>query len=131
MCFAVQAQEVVLSVTAGVLLSQLCCPFSLGTAASSTVLVSDATHACASAGQVQGAVLANTTSNGMHPDETATPVPAAALQHFELVFDAVYTPMQTQLLKVSILPQAHLYLVHYQLRMCSCTNHYACLPPPL
>lgn len=56
---------------------------------------------CWGPGGVQGDVLANTTSIGMHPEVSATPVAASALQHFKLVFDAVYTPMQTQLLKVS------------------------------
>ena len=46
-------------------------------------------------------MLANTTSIGMHPDVAASPVAASALQQYELVFDAVYTPMATQLLKVS------------------------------
>ena len=51
------------------------------------------------AGAVQGHVLVNTTSVGMHPDVTATPVPdKAVLQGFALVFDAIYTPMNTQLL---------------------------------
>ena len=46
-------------------------------------------------------MLANTTSIGMHPDVSTSPVSATALQPFKLVFDAVYTPMETQLLKVS------------------------------
>ena len=36
----------------------------------------------------------------MHPHEDASPVSAAAVASFELVFDAVYTPMDTTLLKV-------------------------------
>ena len=47
-----------------------------------------------------GHVLANSTSVGMHPHEDASPVPAAVLTGYELVFDAVYTPMETRLLKV-------------------------------
>jgi 3-dehydroquinate dehydratase/shikimate dehydrogenase len=51
------------------------------------------------AGAVRGDVLANTTSVGMHPAVDATPVPAAALAGFRLVFDAVYTPRRTRLLR--------------------------------
>lgn len=51
------------------------------------------------AGQVKGDVLANTTSIGMHPQQDVSPVAASALKDFELVFDAVYTPMDTQLLQ--------------------------------
>lgn len=50
---------------------------------------------------MKGDILANTTSIGMHPQEDATPVSASALSSFELVFDAVYTPMDTKLLQVS------------------------------
>lgn len=50
-------------------------------------------------GAVGGDVLANTTSVGMHPDEEATPVPAAVLSSYDLVFDAVYTPLHTRLLR--------------------------------
>ena len=53
------------------------------------------------AGEVTGDVLANTTSIGMHPQEDASPVSSAALASFDLVFDAVYTPMDTKLLQVS------------------------------
>ncbi|CAI7838809.1 unnamed protein product [Closterium sp. NIES-54] len=45
------------------------------------------------------AVLANTTSVGMHPHVEDTPVSKAVLQECSLVFDAVYTPMETRLLK--------------------------------
>ena len=45
-------------------------------------------------------VLANTTSVGMAPAVSETPVPAAALAQYPLVFDAVYTPLKTRLLKV-------------------------------
>lgn len=55
----------------------------------------------AHAGEVKGDVLANTTSIGMHPHEDASPVSSSALASFELVFDAVYTPMDTRLLQVS------------------------------
>ena len=45
-------------------------------------------------------MLMNSTSIGMHPDEDATPVDAAALGGYRAVFDAVYTPLETRLLKV-------------------------------
>ncbi|KAK4388485.1 Bifunctional 3-dehydroquinate dehydratase/shikimate dehydrogenase, chloroplastic [Sesamum angolense] len=44
-------------------------------------------------------ILANTTSIGMQPKVEETPVPKEALRHFELVFDAVYTPKITRLLR--------------------------------
>ena len=50
-------------------------------------------------GNVSGNVLVNTTSVGMHPAEGESPVPAEILKHYELVFDAVYTPMETKLLR--------------------------------
>jgi len=50
-------------------------------------------------GRVRADVLANTTSVGMQPDVDGTPVPAAALPNFGLVFDAVYTPLETRLLR--------------------------------
>ena len=49
---------------------------------------------------MQGDVLMNSTSIGMHPDEDGTPVDAAALGGYRAVFDAVYTPLETRLLKV-------------------------------
>ncbi|KAL3148664.1 hypothetical protein ABBQ38_014082 [Trebouxia sp. C0009 RCD-2024] len=57
-------------------------------------------------GEVKGDVLANTTSIGMHPHVDASPVSASAVGAFELVFDAVYTPMDTQLLKRGCLKDA-------------------------
>lgn len=50
---------------------------------------------------MKGEVLANTTSLGMQPDVDISPLPAAALPGFQLAFDAIYTPVQTRLLKVS------------------------------
>ena len=51
-------------------------------------------------------MLVNTTSVGMHPHVQDTPVPdRAALRGFALVFDAIYTPMQTRLLQVTPLSQ--------------------------
>ncbi|KAL7131862.1 hypothetical protein ABFS83_12G033700 [Erythranthe nasuta] len=45
-----------------------------------------------------GMILANTTAIGMQPKIEETPVPKEALKHYELVFDAVYTPKITRLL---------------------------------
>ncbi|KAL2345741.1 hypothetical protein Fmac_007026 [Flemingia macrophylla] len=44
-------------------------------------------------------VLANTTSVGMKPNIDQTPVPKHVLVHYCLVFDAVYTPKDTRLLR--------------------------------
>ncbi|KAL3812786.1 hypothetical protein ACJIZ3_014054 [Penstemon smallii] len=46
-----------------------------------------------------GMILANTTSIGMQPKVDETPVPKEALRNYELVFDAVYTPKITRLLR--------------------------------
>ena len=35
----------------------------------------------------------------MHPDVDSSPVPAAALKNFRLIFDAVYNPLETKLLR--------------------------------
>ena len=56
-----------------------------------------------SSGHVTGDILINSTSIGMEPDTEATPVLRDALQSYRLVFDAVYTPIETSLLQV-ILP---------------------------
>ena len=53
------------------------------------------------AGRVQADVLVNTTSVGMHPNVNDSPMPAESLGGYQLVFDAIYTPVQTQLLQVS------------------------------
>lgn len=50
-------------------------------------------------GAVRGDVLINTTSVGMHPQEGETVVPGPALRGYQLVFDAVYTPRRTRLLR--------------------------------
>ncbi|KAI4301861.1 hypothetical protein L6164_035099 [Bauhinia variegata] len=47
----------------------------------------------------EGMVLANTTSVGMKPKIDETPVPKEALKHYSLVFDAIYTPKLTRLLR--------------------------------
>ncbi|XP_010503257.1 PREDICTED: bifunctional 3-dehydroquinate dehydratase/shikimate dehydrogenase, chloroplastic-like [Camelina sativa] len=46
-----------------------------------------------------GMVLANTTSMGMQPNVSETPISKHALKHYALVFDAVYTPRITRLLR--------------------------------
>lgn len=46
-----------------------------------------------------GMILANTTSIGMQPKVDETPVSKHALKFYSLVFDAVYTPKMTRLLK--------------------------------
>ena len=51
-------------------------------------------------GAVSGDVLVNTTSIGMQPKVDETPLPATVLSGFALAFDAIYTPVQTRLLKV-------------------------------
>lgn len=51
------------------------------------------------AGKVKADVLAHSTSMGMAPRVECTIVPASTLKNFKLVFDAVYTPVWTQLLK--------------------------------
>jgi 3-dehydroquinate dehydratase/shikimate dehydrogenase len=45
------------------------------------------------------AVVANTTSIGMHPEVDATPLPAGALGPGQVVFDAVYNPPKTRMLR--------------------------------
>ncbi|OMO77363.1 Dehydroquinase class I [Corchorus olitorius] len=47
----------------------------------------------------EGMILANTTSIGMQPKIDETPVPKDILKHYSLVFDAVYTPKITRLLR--------------------------------
>lgn len=51
------------------------------------------------AGDVSADVLANTTTVGMQPHVASTPLPAVALHRFNLVWDAVYTPLETTLLR--------------------------------
>lgn len=46
-----------------------------------------------------GMILANTTSVGMQPNFEETPVSKEALRYYSLVFDAVYTPKITRLLR--------------------------------
>ncbi|XP_042512950.1 bifunctional 3-dehydroquinate dehydratase/shikimate dehydrogenase, chloroplastic-like isoform X2 [Macadamia integrifolia] len=46
-----------------------------------------------------GMILANTTSIGMQPKVDLTPIPKRALSSYSLVFDAVYTPKMTRLLR--------------------------------
>lgn len=44
-------------------------------------------------------ILCNLTSIGMHPDVDATPVPREVLKPQHVVFDAVYNPLETRLLR--------------------------------
>ncbi|KAK3200465.1 hypothetical protein Dsin_023880 [Dipteronia sinensis] len=47
----------------------------------------------------EGMVLANTISVGMKPHIDVTPIPKHALKHYCLVFNAIYTPKDTRLLR--------------------------------
>ncbi|XVE90156.1 hypothetical protein DITRI_Ditri20bG0055300 [Diplodiscus trichospermus] len=47
----------------------------------------------------EGMVLANTTSVGMTPYSDETPIPKHVSKHYCLVFDAVYAPKDTRLLR--------------------------------
>lgn len=49
--------------------------------------------------QENGMILANTTSVGMHPNVMESPISKEALVAYDLVFDAVYTPKVTRLLR--------------------------------
>lgn len=46
-----------------------------------------------------GMILANTTSIGMQPKVEETPISKEVLRYYDLVFDAVYTPKMTRLLR--------------------------------
>ncbi|CAN6469224.1 unnamed protein product [Victoria cruziana] len=46
----------------------------------------------------EGMILANTTPVGMQPKTGVSPIPESALKHYRLVFDAIYTPIDTRLL---------------------------------
>ncbi|CAG9466287.1 unnamed protein product [Pedinophyceae sp. YPF-701] len=61
-----------------------------------------ATLADLAGGQVTGDVLANTTSVGMVPEVDASPVPAEVAGSFAVVFDAVYNPLETKLLREAV-----------------------------
>ncbi len=50
-------------------------------------------------GSCEADILINTTSVGMHPNVDDTPVPRSALQKGMVVFDAVYNPPETRLLR--------------------------------
>ncbi|TVU49971.1 hypothetical protein EJB05_01319, partial [Eragrostis curvula] len=47
----------------------------------------------------EGMILANTTAIGMHPNINETPLSKQALKSYAVVFDAVYTPKETRLLR--------------------------------
>ena len=53
-----------------------------------------------SSGEVTGDVLMNSTSIGMGDTEGHSPISKQALAHYQLVFDAIYTPLRTQLIQV-------------------------------
>lgn len=50
-------------------------------------------------GSVTGDVLVNTTSVGMQPHNEESPLPQQVTSTFSVVFDAVYTPLHTKLLR--------------------------------
>uniref|UniRef100_A0A0E0FLP3 Shikimate dehydrogenase n=1 Tax=Oryza nivara TaxID=4536 RepID=A0A0E0FLP3_ORYNI len=47
----------------------------------------------------EGMILANATSLGMYPNVDGTPIPKQALSFYDVVFDAVYAPKVTRLLR--------------------------------
>ncbi|PON73979.1 3-dehydroquinate dehydratase type I [Parasponia andersonii] len=47
----------------------------------------------------KGVILANATPLGMHPNTDRIPVSEASLRDYQIVFDSVYTPKKTRLLK--------------------------------
>ncbi|KAG2629710.1 bifunctional 3-dehydroquinate dehydratase/shikimate dehydrogenase, chloroplastic-like isoform X1 [Panicum virgatum] len=47
----------------------------------------------------EGMILANTTAIGMHPNVNETPLSKQALKSYAVVFDAIYTPKETRLLR--------------------------------
>jgi 3-dehydroquinate dehydratase/shikimate dehydrogenase len=47
----------------------------------------------------EGMILANATSLGMYPNVDGTPIPKKALSFYDVVFDAVYAPKVTRLLR--------------------------------
>jgi shikimate dehydrogenase len=61
---------------------------------------SGATHVPMDAvGRIETDILANASPVGMHPNVAASPVPAAALREGMVVFDVVYNPLRTRLLR--------------------------------
>ena len=49
--------------------------------------------------QLDAEILVNSTSVGMHPDEGVSPAPGEMLKEGMVVFDAVYNPIETKLLR--------------------------------
>ena len=49
--------------------------------------------------EVEADIIVNTTTIGMHPNVDETPVPATMLRKGMVVFDAVYNPLETRLLR--------------------------------
>jgi shikimate dehydrogenase len=68
-----------------------------GASAQVTAVVLDATALAAAAGRAD--VIINCTPIGMHPREDASVVPAELLQPGQAVFDIVYNPLETKLLR--------------------------------
>jgi len=44
-------------------------------------------------------IIINTTSIGMHPNENESPLPKELLKPNHIIFDAVYNPLKTKLIK--------------------------------
>jgi shikimate dehydrogenase len=44
-------------------------------------------------------IIVNTTSIGMHPNEDATPIPKELLKPNHIIFDVIYNPLKTKLIK--------------------------------
>lgn len=49
--------------------------------------------------ELSAEIAVNCTSIGMHPDVESTPLPAGALRRVDVVFDTVYNPAETRLLR--------------------------------
>jgi shikimate dehydrogenase len=52
-------------------------------------------------GRIKADILINTTPSGMYPHIDETPIQAAALTHIAFVFDVIYNPLETGLLKTA------------------------------
>ena len=85
-----------------------------------------ADYADVAAGNASGDVLMNSTSIGMSPADSESPVEAGSLKGYKLVFDAVYTPLETRLLKAWLPHCPHLAHCLFK-QACSC-KVVACSP---
>ena len=71
-------------------------------------------------------MLMNSTSIGMGESEGQSPVSKQALAHYQLVFDAIYTPLRTQLIQVFIpIPSTCHIMGTYAKHSCLGTVHCA------